>query len=103
MKKPRFLTKSLAALATLSLMSITAQAFAACDASAVSYAVGHSLPSPSASNFEQLLNNYAIQAGATGGARYVPDGRSDRSYRTDRLWINVDTATQKIKSVSCGN
>lgn len=93
----------IAALAAISLMCITPQAFAACNADLVIYAVGNSLPPSNSPAFQSMLNSYMTQAGA-GQVRAVPEsGVTTQQYLPDALWINYNSTTNKITGFGCGH
>jgi hypothetical protein len=88
--------------ATVSLLSLTTQAFAACDATRVQYALNNSLPTINSPAFPAALDSYKVQSNASQVRAVPPSGVMDRTYKPDALWVHYDSAN-KITKLECGN
>lgn len=88
--------------AAVSLLSLTTQAFAACNAQLVSYAVGNSLPPTSSPAFQAALDSYMNQTGAAQVRGVAPSGITTKDYKSDALWVWYDNAN-KITKFECGH
>lgn len=93
---------TLIAAAAVSILSLTGQAFAACNAQLVNYAVGNTIPSPTSPGFQAALDSYMNQAGAAQVRGVSPSGITTKDYKSDALWVWYNSEN-KITKFECGH